>query len=159
MTPTERQLIDNPGNQAPAQRTMFGVLTAIAWVVYAYLWLPLVTAVVWYLGLKSAYIELYLQDHRIDTFLVLVIPLIVLVVALVLLGWAEYNRMRFQNRDDRRMIADNVSLDDMAHGIGATAAFAQQLQQTRNSVVHMSEAAVPVTLSSSHSFNAMQPAT
>lgn len=89
----------------------------------------------------------------------LAIPLIVLVVSLVLLRWAKYNRLRFQNRDDRRMVADNVSLYEMAQGIGATKAFAQQLQQTCNSVVHMSEAAVPVTLSSSHSFNAMQPAT
>jgi len=53
---------------------------------------------------------------------VLAIPLIVLVVSLVLLGWAEYNWLRFQNRDDCRMVADNVSLDEMAQDIGATKA-------------------------------------
>ena len=147
MTRTERQVIDNPERQEPAQRRMFGVLTAVAWAVYMYLWLPLITAVVWYLGLKSAYIELYLRDHRIDNFLVMAIPLIVLVVAILLLGWAEYNRMRFQRREDRRGTADNVALDEMAKGIGATVQFARQLQQSRSSVVHMSEEAVPVALS------------
>ena len=159
MTKTERQLIDNPDRQEPAQRRMFGVLTGVAWAVYLYLWLPLITAVVWYLGLKSAYLELYLRDHHIDSFLVMVIPLIALVVAIVFLGWAEYNRMRFQRREDRRGTADNVTVNDMARGLGSTAVFVRQLQQTRNSVVHMNEEAVPVTRSSSQSFAVMQPAT
>lgn len=159
MTKTERQVIDNPDNQAPRQRRMFGVLTGVAWAAYMYLWLPLITVVVWYLGVKSAYIELYLRDHRIDSFLVLAIPLIVLTVSVLLLGWAEYNRMRFQRREDRRGATDNVSLDDMARGIGATPLMAQQLQQARNSVVSMSEQAVPVALSTPQFFPPMQLAT
>lgn len=159
MTKTERHVIDNPEKQTPHQRRMFGVLTGVAWAVYMYLWLPLVTALVWYLGVKSAYIELYLRDHRIDSFLVLAIPLIVLVVSVIFLGWAEYNRMRFQRREDRRGLTDNVSLDDMALGIGATPALARQLQLARNSVVSMSEKAIPVSLSTPQFFPAMQPAT
>lgn len=158
MTKTERQLIDNPGNQAPHQRRMFGVLTGVAWAVYVYLWLPLVTAVMWYLGIKSTYIELYLRNHRIDSFLVLAIPMIVLVVSVIFLGWAEYNRMRFQRMDDRRGATDDVSLHDMARSIGATPAMVQQLQQARSSVVSMSEEAIPVSLSTPQCFPAMQPA-
>lgn len=159
MTRTERKLIDNPENQSPGQRTMFGVLTGVAWAVYLYLWLPLITAVVWFLGVKSAYIELYLRDHRVDSFLVLAIPMIVLVVAVVLLGWAQYNLLRFRNREDRRGAADNVSLDEMAQCIGATQAMAQQLQHSRHSVVHMSEQAVPLGLSTSSSFHSPRLAT
>jgi len=159
MTKTEQKLIDNPENQSPRQRTMFGVLTGVAWAAYLYLWLPLITAVVWYFGLKSAYIELYLRDHRIDSFLVLAIPMIALVVSVLLLGWAEYNLLRFRRREDRRGAADNVSLDEMARGIGATHAMAQQLQQARHSVVHMSEQAVPLTLSAPQPFHSLQLAT
>ena len=159
MTMTERKLIDNPENQSPKQRRLFGVLTGVAWAVYLYLWLPLITAVVWYLGFKSAYIELYLRAHRIDPFVVLAIPLIVLVVAVLLLGWAEYNLLRFRRRKDRRGAADNVSLDEMARSIGATQAMAQQLQQARHSVVHMSEQAVPVALSASQPFHSLPLAT
>src|SRR5690606_27655598 len=111
--------------------------------VYAYLWLPLVTALVWFLGVKSAWLELYLRRHHVDSFLMLSIPVILVVVAVVLLGWAEYNRIRFQGREDRRDGPGEVTLLEVAGSIGASEALASQLQGSRSVVVRMSDEALP----------------
>jgi len=139
-------LIDKPERQSTSRRTAFGVLTAIAWVVYAYLWLPLVTLLAWWLGIKTAYVELYLQKQRIDTFLLLLLPLIIVFAAIVLLGWAEYNRHRFQSRQDRRKPMPDVTHAEITANMGAALSLAKALQQARYVSVAMNAAAVPVML-------------
>ena len=151
-------VIDKPEGQSAHRRTAFGVLTGIAWLAYAYLWLPLVTLLFWYLGVKTAYVELYLREQRIDTFLLLVVPLIIVVAAIVLLGWAEYNRARFRNKEDRRQPMVHVTHAEMATDMGATPSLAQALQQSHHVAVGMSESAVPVLLTSGRQFLAGRPA-
>lgn len=141
----DAHLIDRPESQSSNRRTAYGMLTGLAWLIYLYLWLPLVTLLIWWLGVKTAYVELYLREQRIDTFLLLVVPLIIIVVAIVLLGWAEYNRHRFQHKDRRQSIAD-VTHAEIAAGMGASATLAQELQRARHIGVDMNEAAMPVTL-------------
>lgn len=136
-------LIDRPERQPPIRRTLFGVLTIVAWGVYASLWLPLVTSAVWLLGVRSAYVELYLDRQPVDPFLFLVLPSIALAATVLLIGWAEYNRLRF-GRLDRRRPQPNVGLAAVAVALGASPEMAQALQQTRSAVLRMSEEAQPL---------------
>ena len=145
-------VIDKPEGQSAKRRNAFGVLTGVAWLVYAYLWLPLVTLLVWWLGVKTAYVEFYLREQRIDTFLLLVIPLIIVVAAIVLLGWAEYNRLRFRNKKDRRQPMADVTHAEIAADMGAEPSLAQALQQAHHVAVGMNESAVPVLLTSGRQF-------
>lgn len=148
----DAHLIERPERQSKGRRNAFGLLTAIAWAIYAYLWLPLVTLLAWWLGVKTAYVELYLREQRIDTFLILVVPLIIVVVAVLLLGWAEYNRHRFQSKHDRREPMPEVTHAEIAVGMGAPHALADALQQARSVSVAMDENAVPVMLTSDPRF-------
>ena len=151
-------LINNPERQSTSRRTVFGVLTAIAWVVYAYLWLPLVTLLVWWLGIKTTYVELYLREQRIDTFLLLVVPLIMVFAGIVLVGWAEYNRNRFQDQQDRREPMPDVTHAEIAANMGAALSLANALQQARYGSVAMNEAAVPVMLTADSNVASWPPA-
>lgn len=136
-------LIHRPERQPRAQRAFFGVLTAIAWSVYAYLWLPLITLVVWALGLRASYVEIYLRSRQVDAFLPLVLPIIALVVAVLLIGWAEYNRRRFGHLN-RRRAQPAVSVAAVATTLGASEDTTQALQRARSTVLRMSDGARPV---------------
>jgi biofilm PGA synthesis protein PgaD len=139
MTPP---IIHHPERQGRRRRTVFTVLTATAWALYFYLWLPLITLLAWVLGVRSSYGELYLKQHAVDPFLLLALPVIALVCAIVLLAWAEYNRARFGG-EERRKAVDPVDADAVALALGADAATAASLRGGRSMTLALDEHARP----------------
>jgi len=137
--------IYRPNEQAPLQRTLFGAATLLAWVAYAYLVLPLVTLVLWMLGLHTAYLQLYLVDHPFDPTLLLILPLLALICATILIVWAEYNRRRFRGEERRGRAAD-VSDLEIALALGSNAAFAQCLRNARHVTLVMGDDARPTAM-------------
>ena len=141
MTPP---IIDRPERQGRGRRTLFTVLTGTAWLVYFYLWLPLITLVAWVLGVHTAYGRLYLQQNAVDPFLLLALPVIALVCAVLLLVWAEYNRARFQGEDRRKAVA-SIDDDAVAVALGADAATAAALRGGRNMALALDAQARPAS--------------
>lgn len=134
----DSRLIQKPGAQHPLPRTLWGVVTGAFWMAYLYLWLPVLTLVLWLLGIRTFTSELYLRTHEVDPFLMLALPATAAAVVALLLVWAEYNRWRFAGRDaERRNRLADVSLDEVAQGLGASAEVAQALNAGRVSVLHM----------------------
>ena len=129
-------IIHMPQRQPPAQRTFYRVATLLVWIVYAWLWLPLATLVLWVLGVRLAAIELYLAKQRIDADLLVWLPVLLLGCATVLIGWAEYNRRRFAGRD-RRLGRHDVSAAEVAQAMGADGTLAAELAGARSVVLVM----------------------
>lgn len=144
----DSRLIQKPGAQRPLPRTLWGVVTGAFWLAYLYLWMPVLTLVLWLLGLRTVASELYLRTHEVDPFLMLALPATAAAVVALLLLWAEYNRWRFAGRDvERRSRLADVSLDEVAQGLGASAEVAQALNAGRISVLHMDpNHAVPLSV-------------
>lgn len=138
-------IIHRPERQGGARRTAYGVATAVAWAAYVYLWMPLITLLAWLAGIRTAYSELFLRENAIDPFLIMVLPLIALGCAVLLLGWAEYNRIRFQ-REDKRRKPDLVSYRDVDAALGAGAGLGERLRSGRILAVAIDEQAQPVTV-------------
>lgn len=139
MTPP---IIDHRSQRSRGKRAASGALTAAAWAIYASLWLPLITAVAWYAGLRTAYSHIYLQQHQVDIFLLLWVPLIALGCGVLLIGWAEYNRIRF-SKTDRRQRRTEVHADTVSAGLGVGAAMAAQMRNGRITHVALDEDAKP----------------
>ena len=139
MTPP---IINLPQRQGRGRRTMFQMLTAVAWVGYLYLWLPLLTLIAWALGLRTAFMLMYQNQHGVEPFLLLALPLIAVACGIVLLGWAEYNRARFGGEERRRPMP---SVDDaeVALGLGADVATADTLRNGRIVLLTLDEQARP----------------
>lgn len=78
------------------------ILTTIMWVLYAYLWLPLISLGAWYLGVQFAY-DLVLRAGGTDPLISLLLSflLILLVTALVVILWSWIQRARFANNERR----------------------------------------------------------
>jgi len=144
MTPP---IIDHMPARGPRRRFASGALTAAAWTVYAWLWVPLITAVAWFVGVRTAYLRLYMYENEIDAFLLLSLPVIALVCGILLIGWAEYNRARFANAD-RRKRRVKTDQEQVRVGLGASAALAARLRDGRIVRLALDDDARPVAVTS-----------
>ena len=139
-------IISRPDHVRVARRTFWGAVTALFWVAYIYLWMPLVTLLLWFLGVRKGYAELYLRENTIEPFVVVALPIMALIATVMLVSWAEYNRHRFSGKD-RRSAMDDIPLNEVAQRIGTSADVADQLLAAKAVTLHMDSEAVPVSMS------------
>lgn len=140
------RIISKPSAQPTLHRSFFGIITAAFWALYLYLWLPLLTLVLWLFGIRTTIFELYLREHQIDPFLILALPLIAIAATILLILWAEYNRWRFKDKERRSPQAD-ITLDRVAAALHATPEIAAELNSGRISILHMDqERAFPLSV-------------
>lgn len=137
------RLIHNTSAQPVLRRTAWGFITAAFWLVYLYLLMPLVTLVLWALGIRTAFYELYVRESEVDPFLMFVLPLLAGLCAILLIGWAGYNRMRFSGADRRHRAAD-VPGGEVAFALGASQKVAAVLAESKVAVLHMDQCATPI---------------
>ncbi len=96
--------IHAPGLRHRHRRAGDQLLTLLMWGIYAYLWLPFISLVAWYLGVDLFYQEMVINGG-FEAFLdlsgwyLLIIFLILLVVA----GWSTSNYFRFRDQNRRRV--------------------------------------------------------
>lgn len=138
----DSRLIRKPMKQPRLQRAAWGFVTLGFWMMYVYLWTPLVTLILWLLGIRTAFFELYVREHTIEPFLLFTLPVLAVACALLLIAWAEYNRFRF-SRVDRRSQPRSATLTEVADALGAPPAVARALVLGKVTVLHMGEDARP----------------
>ncbi len=123
--------------QTPGQKTTSALLSSLGWMVWVYLFIPLISALAWWLGY-----------HRVDSYLIhndagfmrqmtLIAPLIILLGA-ILLFWALYNFLRFRG-SDRRARPEDVTIAEIAHFFEIEAAVAEAAQHSQISIYHFDE--------------------
>ncbi len=142
----DSRLIRKPYAQPRLKRAAWGFVTAAFWGLYIYLWLPLITLILWLLGVRTAFFELYTRKHEIEPFLIVAIPVMAALCTVLLIGWAEYNRYRFARRD-RRSPQEDVARDEVARRLRVAPALAQQLGQSKVTLLHMNDQAIPESMS------------
>jgi len=114
MTANISIIIDRPDLQNRFQRTVFGVVTLALWTLWAYLWLPLVTGLLWLVGIRVAYFEIFRGTRGIDlTNLLWTLLLSVLVMTF----WSSYNAIRYGKRT-RRCRTEIVPRTSVARAFG-----------------------------------------
>ena len=111
MTPT--LVIERPDLQAWRQKYGYAALTFVFWGLYLYLWQPLLSLVLWFLGLGLAYQEmLHLGGFRGLLDVLVFYVGIICAVSAVFLGWGWINYLRFRGVD-RRQAAPAVSPQEL----------------------------------------------
>lgn len=138
----DSRLIQKRRAQPRLRRTAWGFVTAVFWGMYVYLWMPVITLVLWLLGIRNAYFELYLREHRVEPFLLIALPSMAVCATALLIVWAEYNRWRFAGKD-RRGAPASASLDEIALALGANAELGAAINAGRVMVLNMDGHAVP----------------
>ncbi len=98
----EAIVIQRPHRQRPGQRLLFALITLAAWMVWSWLWLPLVTFVAWGLGVRTSFIELAMRKHGQGAHDLLVVALIGAACAAMAAAWSKYNEVRYGQLTRRR---------------------------------------------------------
>lgn len=143
-SPALDPLITNPNQKAPARaRTVQGVLTFIAWLVYAWLWLPLITAVAWWAGIRTSYIELVVRDYQHDVGTLGIVLTLAAGAVVLLIGWAEFNRYKFAGRD-RRVATASVEPAEVARALRASPEVLAALVSSKTATLRMDEHGAPL---------------
>jgi biofilm PGA synthesis protein PgaD len=138
-------IIYRPHREPPAQRYVSRALTVVAWSLYLYLWLPLMTLAAWWLSLRFGIEQLRLADAPpvIDRGPFAMLGIVALSAIVVFIGWAEYNRLRYGRRERRRAVPP-VTLDESAIALGVAPELAAQLRAVRVATVALNERAAAI---------------
>ena len=96
-------IIDRPELQSNAQRYGWSSITFIFWLLYIYLWLPLITLVAWWIGAKL--FNLHIIQLNGYTSLLEKLGLysaIIFIISAILIGWAKIEHLRFKDKPRRK---------------------------------------------------------
>lgn len=143
-SPTKDPFIFHPAEPAPGGvQTIQGIVTLLAWLAYAWLWLPVVTVIAWLLGVRTSFIELQLRNYDFDADTFGILFVLAIVATVVLIGWAEYNRHKFGG-PDRRTEVNNVDPREIATSLRSDPDVALSLAQAKSITLAMGEDARPM---------------
>jgi biofilm PGA synthesis protein PgaD len=85
------------------QRAREALITTALWVLYGYLWLPLISLVAWYLGVDFGY-ETVIKAGGPDELILLLLwfSIVCLVSLLVVVSWSGFQYSQFKGKGERR---------------------------------------------------------
>lgn len=66
-----------------------------------------------------AWLQLYEYKQAIDPFIIFALPVMLVCTAVLLIAWAEYNRMRFAGKE-RRAPHEDTTREEIARDLGAS---------------------------------------
>lgn len=97
------KIIDEPALKSPFRYLIEGSVTLFLWSLWAYWISPVVTAVLWFFGIKLFQTE-FIVKAGLDEFLEILKTggLLVLLITLVMISWIYYNYLWFLKRGERR---------------------------------------------------------
>ncbi len=107
-------IIDKPDLQTPRQRLMFGVVTIAAWMMWIYLWLPIITLLGWYFGVRRFHDVMITQSgaaHLAQS--IGWYALVIVAICASLVGWALFNWARFRGQGRRNKAPDRIALKEL----------------------------------------------
>jgi biofilm PGA synthesis protein PgaD len=94
-----RPIISHPEHQTRAQRITTRSLKAIILLVWLYIWIPVLSAILWVLGIHVTYIYIVRAPSQTSWLLILVI---MMSCNVIVSSWSIYNWVRFVGKKRRR---------------------------------------------------------
>ena len=132
----KRIIINRPELQSPLQRVTTRGITFVFWVLWIYLWLPLISLAAWLAGIKlfrehlvdnDGYKTLFSDIHQY--------AYVIVSIAVILIGWARYNLVRFRDKGNRKS-SMRVDLTTQALSFSIDPQQLGQWQTAKRLVIH-----------------------
>jgi biofilm PGA synthesis protein PgaD len=132
----KRIIINRPELQSPLQRVTTRGITFVFWVVWIYLWLPLISLAAWLVGIhlfrahmldNDGYKALFSDVHQY--------AIVIVIIAAVLIGWARYNLLRFRDKGNRKA-SRHVDLDAQAQFFKTEPQQLRRWREAKRLVIH-----------------------
>jgi len=103
-SPRRPPIIYRPELQPRPQRLLFSSLTALAWIAWLYLFLPLVSVLAWLFGIDLFSRFILGPEDPAHLLTLLRYFGVVLIAAVIIIAWSAYNLRRFGGLDRRKTI-------------------------------------------------------
>jgi biofilm PGA synthesis protein PgaD len=133
------EILYRPELQSAGQRTLYSVLTLIAWTVWLYLFVPLLSLFAWWFGIEAFSLYLLEPADRSDLLTLLTYAGVVVLSAVVIVAWSIYNLRRYGGLDRRKPIPP-VSDEELRARHDIDAATLAALREQRRVVLHLDPA-------------------
>ena len=135
-------IIERPELQSNAQRYGWSSITFIFWLLYIYLWLPLITLVAWWVGAKLFNLHIIQLNGYVGLLDKLgLYAAIIFIISAMLIGWAKIEHLRFKNKP-RRKGSSAVTDRQVAKKYNLQESQLAQLRLEKSLVVHFSDKGV-----------------
>ncbi|NOU24493.1 MAG: poly-beta-1,6-N-acetyl-D-glucosamine biosynthesis protein PgaD [Methylotenera sp.] len=133
---TRTLIIEKPELQSQAHRYGWSSITFLFWLLYIYLWLPFITLVAWWVGVEL----FHLQMVELNGYAGIVEKLglysaIVVIISIVLIGWAKIERYRFKD-SIRRNGYTTVPVGEVAKVFELQESQLTELRKQKSVIVH-----------------------
>ena len=132
-------IINRPSLQSSQQRIIYPVLTFLFWLLWIYIWLPLVSLIAWGFGVQLYYDEMIL-NHGLEALMNMagIYAMVVLLIGTMLISWAVYNLKRFRNKE-RRSAIEKLSNEKLAEHFHVDTGDLTRWHDASRMVVHLNE--------------------
>ena len=124
---TSEAVISLPSQVPAVRRGLFAAITLVAWTGFIWLMSPLLTLLIWMLGLRTAYDTTFGGFASVDPWLTGWILVVSVTAAAALILWAEVQRRRFTGVE-RRSRAPDATVEEIAEVLGCDPGTAAQLR-------------------------------
>jgi biofilm PGA synthesis protein PgaD len=132
-------IIETPHLQNLRQRYGFATLTLLFWVLWLYMWLPLISLVAWFFGMKVFYFHMIELGGYVGLMELLGwYTLTVLLIAIVFGAWMLVNLFRFRGKERRRPI-QHVKDQQVADYFGVDSEYLSRFSSARSVIVHQTK--------------------
>lgn len=134
-------LIEEPNLRQAKKRYADSFATFMAWMLWVYIWLPLVSLAAWALGFRQAWMHVFLAAHpSVNALLAYLAVTLLLGGGLIL--WGRYNYHRFRGVE-RRNAPSDAETRDMAVDFGIPEEQLRQLRASQRVALGIDDAGRP----------------
>jgi biofilm PGA synthesis protein PgaD len=128
----ESIIIERPDLQTLVQRYGYGTLTFVFWFAYLYLWLPLINLLAWAIEAYFFYDRMIVLEGFRELFAGVQYYFgVILLLFVLLIGWAVINYLRFRGLERRRP-PEPVTTEDLARDFGVPVDLARAWQRSKS---------------------------
>ncbi len=123
--------------QSFTQKSTSALIAAIGWMIWAYLFVPLLSLFVWWQGYLRFDQYVIQNDYEFFKQIYMILP-IIFIFGFIFLLWAFYNLMRFKDKE-RRGHTPNVTVAEIAHFFEIEVHLLENVQTHQVSTYHFDE--------------------
>ncbi len=132
-------IIDRNDLVPPGKRRVGQIVSLAAWMVWIYLFTPIIALIGWALGVGL--FERHILNDPMGTLQAIQIyGLVILIAGLIFISWASYNWLRFHNHE-RRHAPPPIGPQELAHRFCISPQEAEEIEQQRIVTVHFNDGA------------------
>lgn len=131
-------IIEKPEAQEPRKRLLHRTITVLFWVLYLYLWRPILLLLAWTLGIRLFARVMVVEEGYRDLLQLLGwYAMTIIGIGLILEGWSMYNLLRFRRNEKRTRQPQPITVEQTANYFDVAPGRLARWRESRRMEMHL----------------------